>query len=232
MASQSHIPNYYPIGFIEPVHLSPHSEEVPKNPQLPPEIIAASVGNVHREDRWWESELKDLSNQDANFLVLVLYYRFFDAKILTVLLQHGCVRGQLDKIYNCLFYKQPDDAREFCKLSAIQKVQALKGLMQPDWSAISMRWAPNEYAMRKAGDIATAIDKESNLAFGNVPFEGWLRHALGYRDDFVNAFFGQFHLLHYRLNRYLQSEHEERSKYDQVKEVGLVPIFLAFLTRY
>lgn len=73
--------------------------------------------------------------------------------------------------------------------------------------------------VRSPLSIATDIDDMSCSLLKDVPFEDWLRHALGYEEHSVNRFFIYHEDLRNSLSSYLCYYPEEYHKYLKVKKV-------------
>ena len=225
MNQQIYIPINHSNGTSKSGHLLLQDEAAPVETKLPAETTAKAIDNVYRHEQWWERvlEVTLVREHSIKSLMPVLRFRFLDADAFGNLLLR-CSSDQLNMIHGHLYRPTSEDAGTFRKLDDAQKIKMLKESMQPDCSAIRLRWVPAEYTEKGPEDIATAINEESNLLFGKVPFEGWLRHALGYQDASVQELFGQHNILRSRLYQHLSCDHpEERGKYAEVQQVNLVP---------
>ncbi|KAH0559422.1 hypothetical protein GP486_004056, partial [Trichoglossum hirsutum] len=58
----------------------------------------------------------------------------------------------------------------------------------------------------------------SYLQFGQIPFEGWVRYALGYPEASVGKFLDQHHILCRQLSCFLSNHPEASKKFSQVEE--------------
>lgn len=100
-----------------------------------------------------------------------------------------------------------------------QEILEQKKAPLPHLSA-QWNWAP--CAVRGDADvvkIATDISIESYSLFSQIPFEDWLKHALGYEVDSVDDLFFQHRYMSVRLCSFLRRNPKELDGFLKVKEV-------------
>ncbi|KAI9767332.1 MAG: hypothetical protein M1840_005741 [Geoglossum simile] len=106
-------------------------------------------------------------------------------------------------------------------LDVDQKIQGILGLL-PQRSPppnLVWEWIPQDalYEMDMKS-VTTEINRASYLQFRQIPFEGWVRYALGYPEASVEKFLDQHHILCRQLSCFLSNYPKASKKFSQVEE--------------
>ena len=86
-----------------------------------------------------------------------------------------------------------------------------------------LQWtAPRAFAVMDAGGIAEAFDKEICAVFCRVPFEDWVRAALGYTSHSVTRLVDGVSGVRQELAQYFTELHQPVEKYKLIKKVRCI----------
>lgn len=170
--------------------------------------------------RYWEDEAKTvLMAYDVQALQRVIRYKLFRNESLPRRVLQNRNAGIVQTI--ALALAAPQEAALVAELSHNQKVEEIiRRSRMTNLSYIPWSWFP---LMRGHGsdpeDIAEAIDSESHLQFSRIPFEEWVRYALGYRVISVEWFLQQHTNLYIHLLNHLNAFPDDASVYMAVEKV-------------
>jgi hypothetical protein len=110
-------------------------------------------------------------------------------------------------------------------LDITQKVQEILRLLpqRPPSPNLSWDWKPED-AMYEVDieSIATDIDEASYLQLWQIPFEGWVRYAIGYSEASVERFFDQHRILRDKLSSFLSGSPDAFAKFSLVEKVNYI----------
>jgi hypothetical protein len=170
--------------------------------------------------RWWEDEATTvLWTFDIRDISLVIQFGLFgDSNIPRTVLQSRNA-STIDNFLST--FLQPYEIPFLPTFSHVQKVEEILRRSQSSTPcSIAWSWFPAQ--ARQETDplaIALTINAESHLQFKVVPFEEWVRCALGYPAPAVDAFLLQHNALYIHLSNYLEMYTTEVDKYREVEKV-------------
>ena len=120
----------------------------------------------------------------------------------------------------------------FVNLDTDHKIQEILDRLwqRPPPPDLTWEWTPQDAVYKADIEIIAAdIDKASHLQFRQIPFEDWVRHALGYTPASVERFFDQHDILRGQLSHFLSDVPEAFGKFSRVKEVDYILPYLIIL---
>lgn len=170
--------------------------------------------------RWWEDEATTvLWTFDIREISLVIQFGLFSDSNLPRTVLQSRNASTIDGFLST--FLQPYEVTFLPNFSHVQKVEEILRRSQPSMPpSISWSWFPMQ--ARQETDslaIATRINAESHLQFKVVPFEEWVRCALGYPAPAVDTFLLQHNAFYIHLCNYLEMYTDEVDKYREVEKV-------------
>lgn len=183
---------------------------------------ATEVPRFHVQYRWWEDEAKTvLWTFDIREISLVIRFSLLsDTNLPRTVLQSRNASTIDTFLSNFL---QPFELALLPTYSHVHKVEEiLRRCQGPGPLPFNVSWSWFPAQARRESDpsvIVTEIEAESRLQFKEVPFEGWVRCALGYSAPEVDWFLLQHNVFYMMLSTYLQTYPGEINKYREVEKV-------------
>lgn len=170
--------------------------------------------------RWWEDEATTvLWTFDIREISLVIQFGLFSDSNLPRTVLQSRNASTIDGFLST--FLQPYELTFLPNFSHVQKVEEILRRSQSSTPAsVSWSWFPAQ--ARQETDplaIAVRIDAESHLQFKTVPFEEWVRCALGYAAPTVDWFLLQHNAFYIHLSHYLEMYPCEIDKYREVEKV-------------
>ncbi|KAI9770955.1 MAG: hypothetical protein M1840_002659 [Geoglossum simile] len=182
-----------------------------------------------REDTilcWLENEtIKILQDDNLGDLKRLFRFRLYQDDSLPRFRLRDRPGDTLDTLL-ILLRSEAGNQEPLSDLDIDQKIQGILGLLpqRPPPPNLVLEWTPQDalYKMDTEG-VAAEIDRASYLQFRQVPFESWVRYALGYPKAPVEKFLDQHHILCDQLSCFLLDNPEASEKFSQVEEVNYIP---------
>ncbi|KAL1968038.1 hypothetical protein VTN77DRAFT_2167 [Rasamsonia byssochlamydoides] len=169
--------------------------------------------------RWWEDEATTvLWTFDIREISLVIQFGLFSDSNLPRTVLQSRNASTIDGFLST--FLQPYEVTFLPNFSHVQKVEEILRRSQSSTpSSIAWSWFPAQ-ARQETDPLAIAmrIDAESHFQFKAVPFEEWVRCALGYAAPAVDWFLLQHNAFYILLSHYLERYADEVDKYREVEK--------------
>ncbi|EZF70618.1 hypothetical protein H105_07074 [Trichophyton soudanense CBS 452.61] len=193
------------------------SEPLPSTALEPTFSFQLALPQFYVPYRWWEDGasmiLWAFDHQDIKRL---LRFRLYENDELP---RHVLQNRNADVVSGFLASLLPEEQGMFpLELSHHDKVEEILELCQLRTVPVEpWRWHPNYSYNAEPRTIASYIDVESSRQFQAVPFEDWIRYALGYPTESIQWFFSQHKQLHDIVSAHLDLFPGEFDTYVEVE---------------
>jgi hypothetical protein len=183
---------------------------------------ASEVPRFHVQYRWWEDEARTvLYTFDIREISLVIRFALLSDSNLPRTVLQSRNESTIDTfLSNFLQQYELALVPTYPHMQKVEEILRRSHGPGPLPFSVSWSWFPAQ--ARRESDplaIATAIEAESRLQFKEVPFEGWVRCALGHAAPEVDWFLLQHDVFYMMLSSYLHTYPREIKKYREVEKV-------------